>query len=966
MDICLDCETTGLPIYSGGTRRTFPKYTDLSKYDTSRLVSISWIVSQNGTLVQQAYYVIKPDDFLVTPESTAIHGISHEEAVKTGTSITNVFNELKKAILQCKNIVAHNIEFDINIIRSELCRYDYNDVIDQINKIHHICTMKKGRELMKMKRFPKLGALYKHLYDEDMVNAHNAMYDTYYCHKCYVKMFPADENIFFFGSKEVNLTDEQKAIVFEDQDKNILAIASAGSGKTTTTLCRIKHLINQGVPEDSILLTTFTRDASNDMKNKLFDIMGYKPNITCGTIDSIAKMYCERLCKDDSLKHVSEYGYNFFTLIEQDPSIIRKFKYMFVDEFQDINDIQFKIIKAFYTNGAKIFAVGDDAQNIYTFRGSNITYILNFANFFENSVMHKLTLNFRSTRQIIHLANAIIEANHNQIPKTMVSGTDKDGDIPVVQYFDHQSMQNAHIVERITQLIEDGVPEDEIAILSPVNQSLYVIEELMTKRGIKNVYLDGKSDVRTTKKPGHVCMCTIHKAKGLEWDVVFFINVSDDIIPKMKYPKNIEEDRRLFYVSVTRARKDLYMYYSKGAGDSKYVSRYIGDVDKKMIRCVNMMPNYFTGQSDSSVCEIDMSVTKLVELLDGEDYIKLKAQGVIPSVETSIKTKLYESYSYKPFIEKDDLYSDFGIFMEKFITREIGLMLQQNKLLADRHVCQCLANLKLEPQQFEIYNQYKHNFKKNLKDTEPFIENLPYTSSAVREVLQRNGKFINQAHMSTIVTILQMMNKNAKKFGISITEVPVFNCKFLPDGFEDRMKLHFASFKDVSKDYKEALKDIWSVSKCKKIVMEYRRRLLYKQVPWDEFTSYEPLFENIHTKLMQFIESKMPDDASERSVECEEKLHIEEGMFGELDLRIGDTVIDYKTSVNDDMTMSWLLQLLCYKVLCDFNQKKIKKIGILNPLKGWYIDMDVSGWDKHHELVSYLMEKRSQKLAAMS
>jgi DNA polymerase III epsilon subunit-like protein len=960
MDICLDCETTGLPIFSGEKRRGYPKYTDLSKYDTSRLVSLSWIVSQNGTVIQQAYYVVKPDTFEVTAESTAIHGISHEEALKTGNCITNVLNELKKAMMQCKNVVAHNVEFDINIIKSELFRYNYIDVIDHISDMHHICTMKKGKELMKVQRVPKLAALYKHLYNEDITNAHNAMYDTYYCFKCFIKMFPADENLFFFGNKEVNLTEEQKQIVFEDLDKNILAIASAGSGKTTTTLCRIKHLINNGVAEESILLTTFTRDAANDMKNKLFDIMGYKPNITCGTIDSIAKMYTERLCADDSLKHVSEYGFNFYNLIEKDPSVIKKYRYMFVDEFQDINDIQFKIIKAFYTQGVKVFVVGDDAQNIYTFRGSNITYILNFDTFFENAVMHKLTYNFRSTRQIINLANAVIENNQNQIPKKMVSGTQQDGDLPVVQYFDNSRSQNEEIVQRIVALIEDGVCEDEIAILSPVNQSLYIIEELLTKRGVKNVYLDGKSDVRTSKKPGHVCMCTIHKAKGLEWDVVFFINVSDDIIPKMKNPKSIEEDRRLFYVSVTRARNRLYMYYSKGFGDSKFVSRYIGEVDRKLVRCVNMMPNYFVGQSDTSVCDIDMSVTKLVELLDGEDYIKLKQDGVIPPIDNLVKTKLYESFAYKPFIEKDDLYSDFGIFMEKFITREIGMNLQEDKLLVDRHACQCLANLKLEPQQFEIYNQYKHNFKTNLKDVEPFIANLPYTSSSVKDILQRNSKFINHAHLPVLVKILQMIHTNAVKYGISITEIPVFNCRFLPDGFEDRMKVHFANFKDLSRDYKTALKDIWSVSKCKKIVTEYRRRLLYKQVAWDEFTSYEPLFENIHTKMMAFLNGMMN---ANKDVACEEKLRIEEGMFGELDLRLSDTIIDYKTSVNDELNMNWLLQLLCYKVLADFNQKKINKIGILNPLKGWYIDIDVSKWDKHHQLVEYLLQKRQQKLS---
>lgn len=963
MNIILDCETTGLPEYTS-TRR-IPSYKQLSKYDKCRIVSISWIVTQKDEVVQQAYYLIKPDGFVVTSESQAIHGISHQEACDKGVPLAVMVSELKTCLEDCVNIVAHNIEFDIHVIKSELYRYNYMDLLDLIENKHLICTMKKGKEVMKTRKYPKLGELYKYLYNEEIQNAHNAQYDTLYCYRCYNKMYPSEDNVFFFGNKKVQLTAEQCRVVYEDANKNILTIACAGSGKTTTTLCRIKHLIKCGVDEQSIMLTTFTRDAANDMKNKLFDILGYKANICCGTIDSIAKMYCERFGEEVHLKHVGEYGFMFLDMIRKNPSLIAKYKYLFVDEFQDINDVQFNIIKCFYDNGCFIFAVGDDAQNIYSFRGSKIDYILNYCSLFGNSIMYKLTHNFRSSPQIINIANAIIEKNVNQIPKQMIPGVHNDGPKPHLEYFDNYPAQNNTILALIQQFVyEEDIPEDEIAVLSPVNQSLYHIEELLTKHNIKNVYLDGKSDVRTTKKPGHVCLSTIHKSKGLEWDKVIVINANDDIIPKMKNEKNIEEDRRLFYVGATRAKKELRIYYTKGFNDSRFVTRFLSELDRGLFTYENMQEYYFQGRSDTNVCDLDMSVTKLIENLGGEDFITLKSLGIIPKLDPSSirKEKIYESFSYKPFIEKDDLYSDFGIFVEKFITREVARFVNKPMLCKDRHVCQCLANVKLEPKLYEIYNQYKHNFKTNMIDCEPFLENMMYSSSAIKELLQRNSKFVNPAHMQHILQILGQIYANAKKYGLAPHEIPVFNFRFLPDGFEEKMYCYFMQFKDLSHSYQDVLEHIWNISKCKKIVTDYRRRLLYKNVPWQDFCDYDPMFINIHTNLMNFLDKK---GLTSKEVECEKKLRIEEGMYGESDLRIGDLIIDYKTSINDDIDMKWLVQLLCYKVLNDFNKRTISKIAILNPLRGWYSEVDVSEWNKHHELVSFLLNKREEKLANM-
>jgi hypothetical protein len=225
-------------------------------------------------------------------------------------------------------------------------------------------------------------------------------------------------------------------------------------------------------------------------------------------------------------------------------------------------------------------------------------------------------------------------------------------------------------------------------------------------------------------------------------------------------------------------------------------------------------------------------------------------------------------------------------------------------------------------------------------------------------------------HIDTIIKILIKIHKQSEKYKLPPHKVPVFTESFLPEGFETYIDTSFKKYGDImSPTDEEMIKDVWQIAKCKKIVSEGRRRLLYKNIDWNEFMECENLYTNINTKLMEFFTQRITD----RNLVCsEEELEIKEGVFGELDLRIGDIIIDYKTSIKDELNLQWLLQLLCYKTLYDLSAPshakitKINKIGVLNPLRGWYDEIDVSTWNKHHELVQYLLEKRSEKLAMMA
>ena len=125
---------------------------------------------------------------------------------------------------------------------------------------------------------------------------------------------------------------------------------------------------------------------------------------------------------------------------------------------------------------------------------------------------------------------------------------------------------------------------------------------------------------------------------------------------------------------------------------------------------------------------------------------------------------------------------------------------------------------------------------------------------------------------------------------------------------------------------------------------------------------YTDLFENL-SKFLDFIDVKAGYD-NRSSIYCRCDLKLEEGIFGEADMIVGDTVIDYKVSTSDELDAIWIIQLLCYKTLCDINKIAIKNIGIFNALRGWYYEIDVSDWKGHYKLMSYLLDKREKTIAA--
>ena len=159
-----------------------------------------------------------------------------------------------------------------------------------------------------------------------------------------------------------------------------------------------------------------------------------------------------------------------------------KFLHILVDEYQDTNRIQAEIIDLMASAHRNLMVVGDDAQSIYSFRGACFDNIINFPEKYPDARVFKLTTNYRSTEDILSLANESIAFNRRQFPKTLNS-LQRKGVLPALVPLENLSQEAEFVSQRILDLIDEGVPMKEIAVLYRSHyQSMELQMELTRKR----------------------------------------------------------------------------------------------------------------------------------------------------------------------------------------------------------------------------------------------------------------------------------------------------------------------------------------------------------------------------------------------------------------------------------------------------------------------------------------------------
>jgi DNA helicase-2/ATP-dependent DNA helicase PcrA len=175
------------------------------------------------------------------------------------------------------------------------------------------------------------------------------------------------------------------------------------------------------------------------------------------------------------------------TILSEDPELRKlyamTFSHILVDEYQDTNRIQSEIIDFMGLINRNVMVVGDDAQSIYSFRGANFQNILDFPKKYEEARIFKLETNYRSTPEILDLANNSISYNINQFEKNLHS-VRTTGVVPVIAPSRDVVQQAEFVVQRILELADEGVPLDKISILYRAHYHSMEVQMELTRRGI--------------------------------------------------------------------------------------------------------------------------------------------------------------------------------------------------------------------------------------------------------------------------------------------------------------------------------------------------------------------------------------------------------------------------------------------------------------------------------------------------
>ncbi len=176
-----------------------------------------------------------------------------------------------------------------------------------------------------------------------------------------------------------------------------------------------------------------------------------------------------------------------FKLLDENPELARvtsqKYQYIMVDEYQDTNELQLKLLQKLCTTHNNICVVGDDDQSIYGWRGAHIRNIMEFDQDFKDTAVFKLEENYRSREPILKVANALIEHNRSRLGKKLISTRGGGEDITILNSSD-ENEEARKIAQKITKLLDSGIKAQDIAVLYRVNVLSRSIEEGLNRAKI--------------------------------------------------------------------------------------------------------------------------------------------------------------------------------------------------------------------------------------------------------------------------------------------------------------------------------------------------------------------------------------------------------------------------------------------------------------------------------------------------
>lgn len=666
-----------------------------------------------------------------------------------------------------------------------------------------------------------------------------------------------DNYVLEFSKGTATLNEEQYAVVTSPVQENQRILASAGSGKTTTITARIAYLVEEYQMDPSrILLVSFSRSAAQEMIHRVRRLIG-DSTMYAGTFHALSSQILREraphLVRDQPF--IDELPYRLLAWLQTDQGILwaKRFRTIIVDEFQDINEIQWKILQAFCHRKATMSIVGDDAQNIYTWRGSSVEFILNFHEAMPNVKDYQLCRNYRSTESIVTIANSVMRFIPTLPFKEKMMAHQKGGRKPEVHFFFRSVDEYDWIVNSLEKMTK-SLPSFQFAVLSRYNSDLFKMEERMHQKGMSYQLLTQYHPDQPAKVSKRITLATIHASKGLEWDIVFFMNLHDDVFPSRKSDEDIVCERRLFYVGVTRAKKGLYLTYSR---QERALSRFVREIPRPFLTFHNVTSFKL---STVEAAASSMSIEDMIRGLDGADWNELRQKGHVPTVLQTRSEAIYpfgKQFVVPEWVKQQDVRETWFETIRFAILRECAR--HQNKLeeLQTPEIREALLTLRIYKEDIEFWELYEaelehivHRFLKHTPDM-PALEYAVLDTYIKKKMPHLTWTTQDTSHALIIVAKIRGQLRPLRHMGFDLNEF-TFGCvrNSVPTELRPDVLQSWHRIMDPSKPTHELTADLWRLAAIPSI-MEGRNLPLYQVV-----SVAAPLSRD--QEIMQSIEKSIP------------------------------------------------------------------------------------------------------------
>ena len=499
--------------------------------------------------------------------------------------------------------------------------------------------------------------------------------------------------------------------------------------------------------------------------------------------------------------------------------------------------------------------VGDDAQNIYTWRGSSVDFILNFHENIQRVRDYQLCRNYRSTEAIVTIANSIMRFIPTLPFKEKMVANARGGRKPEVHFFFRSSDEYDWIVNSLDKLVKQ-YPDFSFAVISRYNHDLFKIEERLHLKNVPYNLCTNYDPERSKQHNKKITLATIHASKGLEWDIVFFMNLHDDVFPSRKSDEEIICERRLFYVAATRAKKGLYMTYSR---HERSLSRFVREIPRPFLKFHNI--SSFKLSVNEAAASM-LSIEDMIRGFDGADWNDLRDKGFVPTINTIKTDSIYQFgqiFLMPEWVKLHDVRETWFEMLRWIALRECAI--HQDKLdeLRTPEVNEALLTLRVYKEDIDFWELYEaeleHLVHKFLKHTQkmPAVEYHQLDEYVRAKLRHLDWSVQDMSHALVIIAKIRGQLRPLRHAGFDLNEFS-FGCvrNSVPTELRPEVLASWHKIIDKTQKTHQILGDIWRIASIKSVI-EGRNIPLYQ---YD--TIYKYLFQQEQQDIVRTIEKAIP------------------------------------------------------------------------------------------------------------